>query len=177
MTDPCRFPFRPIAIPPGRAPHFTEGALRLQVKSPAKAPESGPAASAGISEPRCLSSVHLRKRVLKQKGWDLARRRRHKPARRRSAPGIACHYSLVWAPAWVPQFPCVPSSVGAQKGPPTLLECSERRGSSAQSRPSREAGREAEARRAPPSGPDLTYLAACAVGIGLAGPRPRSPGA
>lgn len=148
--------------------------MRLKVKSPAKVPESGPAASVGISEPQCLSSIQLRKRVLKQKGWDLGR---HKPARQRFAPGIACYYSLVWAPAWVSQFPCMPSSVGAQKGPPTPPECSERRGSSVQSCPSREAGREAEAQCAPPSGPDLTYLEPCAVGIGLAGPRPRPPGA
>ena len=144
--------------------------MRLRVSSPAKVPESGPAVSVGISEPQCLSSIQLRKRVLKQKGWDLGRRRRHKPARHRFAPGIACYCSLVWAPAWVSQFPCMPSSVGAQKGPPTPPECSERRGSSVQSCPSREAGREAEAQRAPPSGPDLTYLEPCAVGNRTRGP-------
>ena len=120
MTDTCRFLFRPIAIPPGRAPHFTEGALRLKVKSPATAPESGPAASAGISELQCLSSIQLRKRVLKQQGWDLGRRRRHKPARQRFAPGIACHYPLVCAPVRVPRFACMPGSPalgGRSEGP------------------------------------------------------------
>lgn len=146
------------------------------MKSPAEVPESGPAAPAGTTVPQSLSSVQLWKSVRKQRGRDMERQRRKRDNGLHVGPRPTIHSPgpLCQSPT-SPVCPAPsPALSGRPRGPASPVRVV---GAAGHQSPVLPSAGGPEARCTPPSGLNLTYLAPRAVGIGLAGQTPRSPGA